>query len=65
MDRRMTDSDRRAHGHRKSNDRRTGDLPRLIDRDAAIDAATQAMAVGEALAAERIRVAAEYEMSKR
>jgi hypothetical protein len=53
--------DRRAHAHRQSTDRRMpATLPRLVDAQAAVDAAAQAMAIGEAIATERARLAAEY-----
>ena len=57
------DVSRRQHDHRESADRRSAPLPRLIDQGVALEAARQALAVGEALAAERIRVAAEYALT--
>ena len=58
-------SDRRANPDRTGGDRRaSSDLPRLIDREAAVEAARQALMVGAALATERIRVHAEWELAK-
>ena len=60
-----TNTDRREHAHRQSSDRRaTGPVPRLIDRDVALDTVALAATLGAdalaILASERIRVAAEF-----
>lgn len=52
--------DRRASAHRRvAGDRRT-----MICHAEVVEIAEQAMAIGEAIAAERIRMAAEYELTK-